>query len=172
MGLAQAEADLVIIREELLEYSVLQRIREGLPAFGFTLTGEGQDLDIREAFPTPEERAAELKVTTLAFGFNIDDGGKPAELGSSLTEYTHTIMCWVFGLEPRFTRRAAHSIKHIMRGGDGTLPLIDFNQAENPAIDNLIVLKAQVQHQVNQSPRPWDQYVWTTAINVQDIFYP
>jgi hypothetical protein len=162
----------VIIREELLEYSLLQRIREGLPAFGFTLAGEGRDLDIREAFPTPEERSKELTITTLAFGFNIDDGGKPAELGSTLTEYTHTIMCWTFGLEPRFARRVAHSIKHILRGGDGTLPLLDFNQVGDPAIDNLEVLKAQVQHQMNASPRPWDQYVWTTSINVRDVYFP
>lgn len=162
----------MIIREELLEYSVLQRIREGLPAFGFTLEGGGQDLDLREAFPTPEERTQELKMTTLALGFNIDDGGKPAELGSTLTEYTHTIMCWTFGLEPRFARRVAHSIKHIMRGGDGTLPLLDYNQEGDPAIDNLLVLKAQVQHQVNASPRPWDQYVWTTSLNIQDVYFP
>lgn len=161
----------MVIREELMEYSLLQRIRELLPEYGFTLSGEGKDVDLREAFPTPQERTEELKITTLAFGFNIDDGGKPAEMGSSLTEYTHTIMCWTFGLEPRFARRLAHSIKHIVRGGDGTLPLLDYNQPGNPTIDNLLVLKAQVQHQVNASPRPWDQYVWTTAVNVQDVYY-
>lgn len=162
----------MIIREELVEYSVLQKLREGLPAFGFVLEGGEQNLDLREAFPTPEERTKELAMNTLAFGFNIDDGGRPAELGSTLTEYTHTIMAWTFALDPRFGRRVAHSIKHIMRGGDGTLPLLDFNQEGDPAIDNLLVLKAQVQHQVNNSPRPWDQYVWTTALNVQDVYYP
>lgn len=162
----------MIIREELMEYSVLQRIREGLPDYGFTLSGEGQDIDLREAFPTPQERGKELEMTTVAFGFSIDDGGKPAELGSSLTEYTHTVMVWTFGTAPAFARRCAHSIKHIMRGGDGTLPLLDFNQDGNPAIDNLLVLKAQVAHQVNNSSRPWDQYVFTTAINVQDIYFP
>lgn len=161
----------MIIREELMEYSILQLLREKLPGFGFTLTGEGKDLLIREAFPTPEERTKELKETTLAFGFNIDDGGKPAELGSNLTTYMHTIMCWTFGLEPRFARHVAHAIKHIVWGGE-TLPLIDFNQEGDPVIDQLVVHKAQVQHQVNVSPRPWDQYVWTTALNISDTYYP
>lgn len=164
----------MIIREELLEYSILQAIREGLPTYGFNLTDgdPDQNLILREAFPTPEERAADLKMTTLAFGFNLDDGGRPAELGSTLTTYTHTIMAWTFALEPRFGRRLAHSIKHVMLGGDGTIDLLDFNQPEDPAIDSLEILKAQVQHQANPSPRPWDQFVWTTAISVRDTYYP
>lgn len=164
----------MVIREELVEYSLLQYLREGLPAFGLVLDKEDpdQNLNLREAFPTPEERTQELDMTTLAFGFNIDDGGRPAELGSTLTTYVHTIMVWTFALEPRFGRRVAHAVKHVVRGGDGTIDLLDFNQEGDPAIDSLEVLKAQVQHQVNVSPRPWDQYVWTTSINVSDTYFP
>ncbi len=163
---------IALLREELVEYSALQKLNEGLPTFGFTLSGEGQDIELREAFPTPEERQKELTLTTVAFGFNIDDGGKPAELGSALREYTHTLMVWTFAIEPRFGRKVAHAIKHVFTGGDCSVALLDFNQDENPQIDACMVLKAQVQHQVNNSPRPWDQYVWTTSVTVRDYFTP
>lgn len=163
----------VILREELIEYSTLQRLREKLPTYGFILDpAEGATLKLREAFPTPEERLQDLDITTIAFGFNIDDGGREVELGSSLTEYRHTLEAWTFATEPRFGRRVAHAIKHIARHGDQTIPLIDYNQEGNPQIDSLLLLKAQVQHRPNSSPRPWDQFVWTTTLVVQDIAFP
>lgn len=163
----------MILREELVEYSVLRKIREGLPTYGFVLSpAEGANLTLREAFPTPEERLEALAITTVCFGFNIDDGGREMELGSTLTEYTHTLEVWTFATEPHFGRRVAHSLKHIVRKGGDLIPLLDFNQEGDPQIDAMIVHKAQVQHQANSSVRPWDQYVWTTAIAVQDTFYP
>lgn len=167
-------AEPALIREELVELSVLRAITLGLPDYGYVLSpGDGANVLVREAFPTPDERAEELTITTLAFGFNIDDGGEEAELGSNLTRYVHTLMCWSFGLEPRFTRRLAHTIKNIARRNLDSIPLYDFNQADPaPQIDTLRVMKTQVRHQVNNSPRPWDQYVWTTALSVRDYAYP
>jgi len=163
-----------LIREELVELSVLRAIRLGLPDYGYTLGTDPSvaDVNVREAFPNPEERNEELVITTVAFGFNIDDGGEPAELGSNLTKYVHTLICWTFALDPRFGRRLAHTIKNIARRNLDVLPLYDFNQDAEPQIDALNVMKTQVRHEVNNSPRPWDQYVWTTAISVQDISYP
>lgn len=165
-----------LIREELVEASVMRAVRAGLPDYAYQLaTGNDPttgDVYVREAFPTPEERAEELNVTTLAFGFNIDDGGTPAELGSNLTTYVHTLVCWVFATEPRFGRRLAHTLKHLVRRDLDVLPLYDFNQDGDPRIDSLVVMKAQTRHEVNQSPRPWDRYVWTTSIAVRDIAYP
>jgi hypothetical protein len=162
-----------LIREELVEASVMRCITTGLPGYGYTL-GEmpPANVYVREAFPTPEERGVELAVTTLAFGFNIDDGGLPAEMGSNLTKYVHTLTCWVFALEPRFGLRLAHTIKHVVRGSLDQIPLLDFNQPDAPQIDALNVLKTQVRHEVNNSPRPWDQYVWTASISVRDVCYP
>lgn len=162
-----------ILREELVEYSAFQLIRERLPAFGVTLApAENATVVLREAFPTPEERQEELTMTTVAFGFNIDDGGRQMELGSNLTEYTHTLEVWTFATEPRFGRHLAHAIKHLIRTGDASIPLRDYNEAEDPIIDRLLVNKVQVTHQANNSPRPWDRYVWTTSIQVQDVFIP
>lgn len=164
-----------LLREELVELSVLRAIRLGLPDYGYVIgaTSPPANVNVREAFPTPDERNQELTISTLAFGFNIDDGGETAELGSNLTRYVHTLVCWVFATDPRFGRRLAHTIKQLARRNLDALPLYDFNQPDPaPQLDTLIVLKTQTRHEVNQSPRPWDRYVWTTAISVQDYSYP
>lgn len=167
-----------ILREELVEASVLHAVTTGLPDYGYVLllpdgsNASSANVHVREEFPTPDERQSEMKITTVAFGFNIDDGGRPMELGSNLTEYTHTLTAWTFGLDPQFARRLAYVIKHIVLRNAKVLPLYDFNQGGDPQIDVLIIEKAQVKHEVNNSPRPWDQYVWTCAVNVQDVYYP
>lgn len=161
-----------LIREELVELSVLRAVTVGLPDYGYVLGGPDANVLVREAFPTPEERGGELAVTTLAFGFNVDDGGQPAELGSTLTKYVHSLVCWVFALDPRFGRRLAYTVKNIARRNDDQIPLLDFNQDTEPQIDALNVLHTQVRHEVNTSVRPWDQYVWTVTISVRDVAYP
>lgn len=167
-----------LLREELVEASVLRCITTGLPEYGMVLqpggfSGAAPNIVVREAFPTPDERADELKATTLAFGFNVDDGGRQAELGTTLTEYVHTLTCWVFALEPRFGRKVAYAIQHVARANLDLIPLLDFNaDADNPpVIDAMNVLGVQVQHQGNQSVRPWDRYVWTATINARDVYY-
>lgn len=163
----------------------MRAITTGLPDYGMVrqtngFAGPAPNVVVRQAFPTPDERAEELAATTLAFGFNVDDGGEPAEMGTTLTHYVHTLTAWVFALEPRFGRKVAYALQHIARRGGGTynllpdtLPLLDFNaDSQNPPpLDPLLVFKAQVQHQGNQSPRPWDRYVWTCSIVVRDTYY-
>jgi hypothetical protein len=162
----------VIIREDLVEYSVLRKVKAKLPEYGYTLSpAVGADLLVRESFPTPEERTQELKITTLAFGFAVDDGGRPLELGSTLTEYKHTLTAWVFGTEPHLARQIANAIKHILRKDDDAIPLLNFEAEGEPQIDTLRVDKVQTTHQPNSSQRPWDQYVWTTSAVVCDSYY-
>lgn len=170
-----------ILREELVEASVLRAITTELPTKAGVLirangyAGPPPHVVVREAFPTADERNSELLATTLAFGFSVDDGGEPGELGTTLTVFVHQLVCWVFGIEPRFARRVAYGIAHVARAYPDqlpdTLPLYDFNQDGDPQVDDLIVLRTQVQHQGNNSPRPWDRYVWTTTIEVRDAAY-
>jgi hypothetical protein len=163
---------MAVLREDLMEYSVLRAVKVALPEYGYILTPEpNANLEVLPAFPTPEERARELTITTLAFGFNIDDGGREAELGSTLTEYKHTLMAWVFGMENSLARQVANSIKHILRHADDGIPLLDFNQEGEPQIDTLRVEKVQVAHQGNSSNRPWDQYLWSASAVITDTFY-
>jgi hypothetical protein len=171
-----------LLRAELVEASVRRCLISLLPNYGMVMQQEGfsgpaPNVVFREAFPTPDERESELTVTTVSFGFSVDDGGVPAELGTTLTKYVHTITAWVFALEPRFGRKVAWAMQAASRIGPGpyglpdTIPLLDFNADPDdpPQIDILCTLGSQVAHQGNNSIRPWDKYVWTTTINVRDI---
>lgn len=173
-----------LLREELVEASVLRCITAGLPAYGVVLqtgpfAGPAPNVVVREAFPTPDERESELTCTTLAFGFGHDDGGMAAEIGTTLTKYVHTLSCWVFALEPRFGRKVAYAMQHVCRVGQGnyglpdTITLLDFNAdpVAPPQLDLLNVLSVQVEHQGNNSVRPWDRYVFSANVIVQDIYY-
>lgn len=173
-----------LLREELVEASVMRVIASGLADYGLIkqvdgFVGDKPNVVLREAFPTPDERGEELLANTLAFGFNSDDGGVAAELGTTLTKYVHTQVAWVFGLDMAFSRKVAQVVKHIVRRGQGewgtpdTIPLLDFNaDPENPPqIDLLMVLSAHTEHQGNTSVRPWDRYLYTCTVEVQDIYY-
>jgi hypothetical protein len=167
-----------LLREELVEASVLRAITTGLPNYGIALqtngfAGPAPNVIVRESFPTPDERETPLSATTLAFGFNVDDGGEQAELGSTLTKYVHTLTAWIFALEPRFGRKVAYAIQHVCRVNLDLIPLLDFNAdpASPPQIDALNTLLVQVEHMGNNSVRPWDKYVWCAHINVRDCYY-
>jgi hypothetical protein len=170
-----------MLREGLVEASVRRQLVTLLPTYGIVLKPEGfaggaPNVIFREEFPAPDEREEPLAATTIAFGFSTDDGGYPAEMGTSLTAYVHTITAWVFAIEPRFGKMVADALKHCARIGGGayglpdTIPLLDFNAdpLAPPQIDVLLTLSAQAAHQGNNSVRPWDKYVWTTTINVRD----
>ncbi len=169
---------MALLREELVAYSVLQYLNENMGTYGFILATnktnppepEEANLRTRESFPSPEERLQELEITTLAFGFSNDDGGREAELGSTLTQYTHRLEIWTFATDPHLGYRCAHAIKHVVRHAGDSIPLRDYDTETNEVIDHLLVGKARVQHQANNSPRPWDQYVWTTVVEVTDFF--
>lgn len=165
----------MILREQLVEFSMLRAVKEGLelPEYGFVIApASGATVLVREAFPTPDERSEPLEITTVAFGFSVDDGGVPMELGSNLTKYRHTFTVWVFGTSMEFAKQVASSIKHILRTNDDLVPLYDFNQEGDPQIDALLIDRVQTEHQGNSSPRPWDQYVYTTSAVAEDTYYP
>lgn len=173
-----------MLREELVEASVRRQLVTLLPNYGLTMKTDGfvgpaPNVVFRESFPAPDEREKELTATTIAFGMSADDGGMPAELGTTLTRYVHTIQAWVFALEPRFGRHVASAIKHAARIGQGqwglpdVIPLLDFNSdpTGDTQIDIMPVLAVQEAHVGNSSIRPWDKYLWSVNISVQDIAY-
>jgi hypothetical protein len=158
----------MVTREDMIEQSVSDYVREELAARGYDDTL----IQVREAFPTQDERSSELTVSQLAIGFNFDDGGTPMELGSNLTMFVHTIELWVFGTEPGIGRNIAHVVRTILLAENYTVPLKDVSDAAEPVIDMLVVDKAAVNRQIAHDPRPWDMYVWTCTARVEDTYYP
>lgn len=158
----------MVTREDMIEQSVSDYVREQLVARDYDDTL----VQVREAFPTLDERSSELTVSQLAIGFNFDDGGTPMELGSNLTLFVHTIELWVFGVEPGLGRNIAQVVRTIMLADGYTVPLKDVGVAGEPVIDMLVVEKAAVNRQIAHDPRPWDMYVWTCTARVEDCYYP
>lgn len=160
----------MITREDAVTQSAQDFVQDGLVTLGYT---SGKVL-MRDAFPTPNERATELSITTVATGFSFDDGGRPAEMGSDLLLRVCTIEFWVFGTTPEYGSNVAHVIRRLFEE-DYRLPLKDIRDLEKPVIDYLTVFEPRgiiVQRQIANDPRPWDMNVWTTMVKLEDYYSP
>jgi hypothetical protein len=161
----------MVTREDQVEQSVQDYVKAGLIDNGY-----GTDkVKVRDAFPSADERASELTITTVAVGFNFDDGGRHIELGSDLTQRLYTIEFWTFGISPVYGRNVANVIRAVLEGGDYLIPLKAIEQAGQPVIDQLVIPDDRgisVTRQIARDPRSWDRFVWTTIRKVEDIYFP
>jgi len=160
----------MISREQAVTQSTQNFVQSGLVSLGYT-SGK---VFMRDAFPTPDERASELVTTTVATGFNFDDGGTRVELGSDLLLRVYTIEFWVFGTTPEYGQNVAHAIRRILEE-NYLVPLQDIRQVSNPVVDQLQVLEPRgvlVTHQINPDPRPWDMNVYTATVKLEDFYSP
>ena len=161
----------MITREDAIEQSVSDYVRGELVARGYTVA----KVQVREMFPSQDERATELELTQVAIGFNFDDGGKLVEMGSDLTRRVYTIEFWTFGATPTYGRNVANVIRAIVEDAGGLVPLKDVGTAGQPVIDQLQVLDeggVRVTRQIASDPLPWDRNVWTTAVKIEDYYSP
>jgi hypothetical protein len=161
----------MVTREDQVEQSVQDYVKAGLIDNGYGI----DKVKVRDAFPSADERATELTMTTVAIGFNFDDGGRHIELGSDLTQRLYTIEFWTFGISPVYGRNVANVIRAILESGDYLIPLKAIEQSGQPVIDQLIIPDDRgisVTRQIARDPRTWDRFVWTTILKVEDIYFP
>lgn len=162
----------MIPREQQAQQSVQDYMRAKLAELNYI-----PDLvALRDSFPTLEERASELDLTQVSMGFVVDPGGRSVELGSDLTEKTHSIEFWVFAVDAGVGENVAYTIRSIAEAAEGGLiPLKDVGAEGQPVIDQLQLddmRRPTVQRQVSNNPMPWDMFVWSTTIRVIDTYYP
>lgn len=157
----------MLTREDLIEESVVTYIKASLSDYNYDDTDGSGNVIVKDDFPSPDERGTELLTTTVAIALAFDDGGRPIEIGSTLTQYTHTVECWVFATTPKFGRNLSNVIKAIVRH-EGEIPLLNVAEVGKPQIDVLIVDRVASSRQINSSPRPWDRNVFTCTIRVID----
>jgi hypothetical protein len=161
---------MAITREDQIEQSVYDFLEFSLRAKGYT---EAKVM-LREAFPTVNERSQALPVTTIAIGFNFDDGGRQAEIGSDLIQRVYTIEFWVFGTTPTLGRNVAHMVRAIFEE-NYLVPIKDIGISGQPVIDQLPLLDergVQVERQIAPDPHAWDTNVWTTTTRFEDYYSP
>lgn len=157
----------MLTRDDKIEASVLKYVYDRLPDYQYEPSGEDQNVIVRDAFPTPDEREQELKTTVLALGFTFDDGGVALELGSDLHRFIHTIEFWTFATAPEIGKNLAAVVRHILLN-EQTIPILDVGVSGQPEIGYLWIESAPRARQIAQQPRPWDENVWTVTAKAQD----
>lgn len=160
----------MIPRETIIQQSVQDHVKERLEALNYI----PQLVDMRDAFPSPDERATPLKKTVVAVGFNFDDGGRMVELGSDLTRRVYTTEFWTFGVTQDIGRNVANVIKEIFEA-HWIVQLHDYGSPGAPIFDQLVMLDergVQVQRQIATDPRQWDVNVYTTTVKFEDFYSP
>src|SRR5439155_20947328 len=84
----------MIDRESVIERSVDMYLRNQL----FNVRGyPTEKVEILDAYPTNQVMTGPLDKNYIAIGWNTDDGGRQAELGSSLKRRVYTFVFYVFG---------------------------------------------------------------------------
>jgi hypothetical protein len=156
-----------VTREELVEQSVTDYLREQM----FTVRQYPADrVELRDAFTEAEFFDGPLDKNYLAIGFNFDDGGTPAELGSDLIFRTYTIEVWVIATSAHEGRNLANAVRDSMES-EGLVPLKDVAVAGAPIIDYLIVDPVRSQRQPVPNPKAWQEFLWIVSIPVVDEYH-
>lgn len=155
----------MIPREQMVEQSVMDFARDALAA------RYAAEVEVVDSFE-PHVREG-LSKTIVAVGFNFDDGGAEAELGSSLRTMEHVIEFFVFGPTATWAQNVARSLQGMLLGANGLIPLLDYETAGKPEVDKLVVLDdpgPRAQREIVPDPEPWQEHVWTVRVRVQDVY--
>ncbi len=158
----------MLTREDLVMQSIQDFVKSGLQATGY---GAAQ---VREEWPTDQERGTPLTATQVAAGYNFDDGGTRAELGSELIRRVYTVELWVFGATLTWGRNTANVIRALLED-EGMVSLKDYAVTGAPEIDKLVLLDQRgvtVQRNISPDPKPWDRFVFTTTARFEDFYLP
>lgn len=156
----------MITREDLIEQSVTDYARQAI----FTTRGyPASEVEMIESFPY--DYTGHLDKNKIAVGFNFDDLGEPAELGSTLLRRLYTIEFFVLGLNATYGRNLAHALKFALQT-DLYIPLKDIAvPVAPPVVDQLEVIGVRAARQVIQNPQPWQEFIWLTTLHVQDTYF-
>jgi hypothetical protein len=155
-----------VTREDMVEQSVTDYLREGI------FTGRGyppERVSLIDAF-TEAQLPSPLDKNYLAIGFNFDDGGVPAELGSDLLRRQYMIEVWVMGLSAAEGRNLANAVRDTMES-EAILPLKDITAPGQPIIDYLMVDPVSAQRQPVPEPKPWQEFLWIVSVPVLDEYH-
>lgn len=156
----------MITREDLIAQSVFDYVKTQI----FTVRGyPSTQVEIREGFLYDLNEGA-LDKNIVTAGFDFDDDGTQAEMGSDLKRRVYTIEFWVFGLTDTYARNLANAIKFAL-DSEGTIPLMDVAQIPPVEIDRLVVDGVNADRQIIPEPEPWQRFVWTTTVRVEDIYF-
>lgn len=153
-----------ITREDLISQSVMDHAVAGIAARGYP----DSQVAFLESFPYT--MTGQLEKNLIAAGFDFDDLGEQAELGTALKRRLYTIEFFIFGMTKTYARNLANALKFVLEG-DGRIPLKNIADLSAPIIDYLIVEGASAHRQIIPDPDPFQEFVYTTTVKLYDEYY-
>lgn len=157
----------MVTREVKVETSVQVYAKVALEAAGWT----EDRLDFMEEFPFEEFNGDLLRKSYVAFGFNFDDGGQQAELGSNLRRRIYTLEFFVFGQDELNAKSVANELKFAI-DVEERIPLLDIGEPDTPLLDWMLVKSCHAQKVSVVDPKPHERHVYLTTAAVEDEYYP
>lgn len=154
----------MISREDMVEQSVQDYVRN---AIFVERAYPATQVEMIDGYPYG---ATTLTKNLIAAGFNFDDEGEQAEMGSDLKRRLYTIQFIVFGKTNTYARNLANVIKFAI-DREGFMPLKDISQPGAPEVDVLTVVGVSAERQIVADPEPFEQYIWTTTAQFEDVYY-
>ena len=154
----------MITREQLVTESVQRYAEAALIAHGYV----PDDVTMLESFPYTY--VGELTKNLIATGFDFDNEGEQAELGSDLKVRLYTVQFFVFGKTQTWAKNIANAIKFAL-DVEPTIPLLDIGVAGQPEIDRLVLVGVSSERQLFTDPDPFQQHVWSTTARVEDTYF-
>jgi len=158
----------MISREDLIAQSVYDFVEEHLRARGYS----ERRVEMLESFPYTRQEA-QLDHSLLAAGFDFDDQGQSAEMGSDLKIRVYTIQFVIFGPNNTEARNVANVVKFIVDGAnaEGGIPLRNYGVEGAPELDRLLVDGVMADRQIIADPEPWQENVWLTTAKIEDTYF-
>lgn len=152
----------MISREQKITQSLQDLVREALNAKGYA--GEYDFVDSFDEVPR------ELVRPTITSGFDFDDEGRSAEMGSDLMLRLYTVQFLVFAPTETFAKNLASIIKFAI-DADGRVPLKDIGVEGQPVIDHLLVAGVSSEKQQVADPEPWQEHIWSATARLEDEYH-
>jgi hypothetical protein len=155
----------MIDRETIIERSVEAYLRNQLYAVrGYP----PEKVVMLDAYPTTSMMNKPLDQNYIAIGWTTDDGGRDAELGSSLRRRLYTIDFYTFGISRVWGKNLASVIRYCLESDD-VIDLIDPSDGVT-ILGHVDVDFVSSQQAVASNPRPWQENCYITRLRVEDYF--
>lgn len=159
---------MAITREDYVTQSVQTFVRKAL----FEERGYPESMiEMMESFDDNMfDRSMTPQKNYIASGFDFDDDGRQAELGSDLMMRQYTLEFFTIGLSSQWGKNIAQAIKFAIEK-DGLIPLLDISvPTDPPQIDSIVLDGVSANRVIVTDPAPWQEHIWITRARVTDEY--
>lgn len=157
---------MALTREQYVTQSVEDYLRHQL----FTVRGYPESqVAIKDSF-VGEPIETPLTKNWVAAGYNFDDGGRQAEMGSTLVRRIYTIEFFSFGLTATWGENLASAIRSSLEN-DLAIPIVDIADSARPATGEVLeVMSVAANREIIKDPAEWEKHVWVVRLKVIDYY--